>query len=69
MLKASGALTAGAAIGGGLTISQLANVSAQDAAAPAGEIIWALDAPPPNLLPFGAISWRTGRDANSSTTR
>ncbi len=56
MLKASGALTAGAAIGGGLTISQLANVSAQDAAAPAGEIIWALDAPPPNLLPFGAIS-------------
>jgi len=56
MLKASGALTAGAAIGGGLTISQLANVSAQDAAAPAGEIVWALDAPPPNLLPFGAIS-------------
>ncbi len=54
MLKASGALTAGAAIGGGLTISQLAKVSAQDAAAPAGEIVFALEAPPPNLLPFGA---------------
>ncbi len=55
MLKASGALTAGAAIGGGLTISQLAKVSAQDAAAPAGDIVWALDSPPPSLLPFGAI--------------
>ena len=59
MLKASGALAAGAAIGGGLTIKQLGNVSAQSpeaGAAPAGEVVWALDAPPPNLLPFGAIS-------------
>jgi len=58
MLKASGALTAGAAIGGGLTISQLARVSAQTPAAsePTGEIVWALDSPPPNLIPFGAVS-------------
>ena len=54
MLKGSGALAAGAALGGGLAIKQLAKVSAQDA--PAGEIVWALDAPPPNLLPFGAIA-------------
>jgi len=61
-LKASGALAAGAAIGGGLTIKQLATVSAQDA--PHGEVIWALDSPPPSLLPFGAIAgaaWR-GRE-------
>ncbi|HET9658912.1 MAG TPA: ABC transporter substrate-binding protein [Thermomicrobiales bacterium] len=59
MLKGSGALAAGAAIGGGLTIKQLANVSAQSpeaGAEPTGEVVWALDAPPPNLLPFGAIS-------------
>jgi peptide/nickel transport system substrate-binding protein len=56
MLKASGALGAGAALGGGLTIRQLAKVSAQDAAEPVGEVVWALDAPPPNLMPFGAIA-------------
>ncbi len=40
-------------------IRQLADVSAQSpeaGAEPAGEVVWALDAPPPNLLPFGAIS-------------
>ena len=45
-LKASGALAAGAAIGGGLTIRQLADVSAQSpeaGAAPSGEVVWALD--------------------------
>ena len=59
MLKASGALGAGAALGGGLTIRQLADVSAQSpeaGAEPLGEVIWALDAPPPNLMPFGAIA-------------
>src|SRR4051812_5549690 len=59
MLKGSGALAAGAAIGGGLTIKQIANVSAQSPAAsaePTGEVIWALESAPPNLLPFGAIS-------------
>ena len=56
LLKGSGALAAGAAIGGGLTIKQLANVSAQSPEAPAGEVVWALDAPPPNLMPFGALS-------------
>ncbi len=57
-LKAGGALTAGAALGGGLTIRQLADVSAQspEATAASGEVIWALDAPPPNLMPFGALS-------------
>lgn len=57
-LKATGALGAGAVLGGGLMIRQLADVSAQspEAAAAVGEIVWALDAPPPNLLPFGAIS-------------
>lgn len=59
MLKGSGALAAGAAIGGGLVIRQLADVSAQSSetgAAPSGEVVWALDAPPPNLIPFGAVS-------------
>lgn len=59
MLKASGALTAGAAIGGGLTIKQLANVAAQSpeaGAAPSGEVVWALDSAPPNLIPYGAVS-------------
>ncbi|HET9658913.1 MAG TPA: ABC transporter substrate-binding protein [Thermomicrobiales bacterium] len=58
-LKASGALAAGAALGGGLTVRQLASVSAQSpeaGAAPSGEVVWALDAPPPNLIPFGAVS-------------
>jgi len=57
-LKAGGALTAGAALGGGLMIRQLADVSAQspEATAASGEVIWALDAPPPNLMPFGALS-------------
>ncbi|MCA9859943.1 MAG: ABC transporter substrate-binding protein [Thermomicrobiales bacterium] len=54
-LKASGALAAGAALGGGVSIRQLANVSAQDAE-PVGEVVWALDAPPPNLIPYGAVS-------------
>jgi peptide/nickel transport system substrate-binding protein len=59
MLKASGALGAGAALGGGLIIKQLADVSAQSpeaGAAPSGEVVWALDSPPPNLIPFGAVS-------------
>ena len=59
MLKTSGALGAGAAIGGGLTIKQLADVSAQSpeaGAAPSGEVVWALDSAPPNLIPYGAVS-------------
>jgi peptide/nickel transport system substrate-binding protein len=59
MLKGTGALAAGAAIGGGLTIKQLGNVSAQSpeaGAEPTGEVVWALESAPPNLLPFGAIS-------------
>jgi peptide/nickel transport system substrate-binding protein len=58
-LKVSSALAAGAALGGGLTIRQLADVSAQSpeaGAAPSGEVVWALDSPPPNLIPFGAVS-------------
>jgi peptide/nickel transport system substrate-binding protein len=58
-LKVSSALAAGAALGGGLTIRQLADVSAlspEAGAAPSGEVVWALDSPPPNLIPFGAVS-------------
>ena len=44
MLKASGALTAGAAIGGGLAISKLADVFAPEVAAPARAMMARLSA-------------------------
>lgn len=59
MMKATGAAATVAAVGGGLTMHQLGSAAAQSpeaGAEPKGEIVWALDAPPPNLLPFGAIS-------------
>ena len=35
---------------------QVASAQATPQAEPAGEIVWALETPPPNIIPFGAIS-------------